>query len=103
MLRSTDWVADDTVGAEDLFDIDNQTDVLETRHGVMVWACAKYEDAPATYKMVVSSNGTETKSANITCGSDWQYDGFVVEDDPDTSNAWDQTGINAMLTGFEVQ
>ena len=74
-----------------------------TVHGVMAWAHSKYEVTSGTYKLVVESNGSEAKSANIVCGTDWAYDGFVFEDDPDTSDTWTNAAVNAMTAGFEVQ
>jgi hypothetical protein len=102
-LRDTDWVADDTVGAQDTFNTQNLPEAYDAIHGMIAWAYAKYEVTPATYKLVIDSNGTEVKSANITCDADWHYDMNVWEDDPDIAAAWTPDTVNAVTSGFEVQ
>ena len=102
-LRTTDWVLDSASGAQDTFNMDDTPEAYEAIHGVVAWAYSKHTSGTGNYKLVVESNGDETKSANITATTDWAYDKLVVETDPDTSNAWTPGTVNAMTAGFEIQ
>jgi hypothetical protein len=102
-LRATDGVADSTSGNRDIFTFNDPTDDFDEIFGVIGWTHADYSSSSEIYRMVCSSNGTETESANIAADSDWFIDPYVVELDPDTGNAWTNSSINAIKFGFEVQ
>jgi len=100
---TTDYVEDGTTGNRDIYTLDNSVDNFATIYGVVGWGYTKYIDSPINYRLVASSNGTENESSDIAAPSDWFYDRHVLETDPDTSNAWTDSTINALKFGFEVQ
>jgi hypothetical protein len=100
---TTDYVEDGTTGNRDIYTLDNSVDNFDTIYGVIGWGYTKYIDSAINYRLVASSNGTENESSNITALSDWHYDRHVLETNPDTSNAWTDSTINAFKFGFEVQ
>jgi hypothetical protein len=100
---TTDYVEDGTTGNRDIYTLDNSVDNFATVYGVIGWGYAKYIGGAINYRLVASSNGTENESSNIAASSDWHYDRHVLETDPDTSNAWTDSTINALKFGFEVQ
>jgi hypothetical protein len=100
---STDWVSDSTSGNRDIFTFNNATETYDEIYGVVGWTYAQYETSAETYRMVCDSNGTEEESTNITANSSWKNDLFILEEDPDTSNSWNQSSINAIKFGFELQ
>ena len=100
---TTDYVEDGTTGNRDIYTFDNSTDNFATIYGVVGWGYAQYTSSAINYHLVASSNGTENESSNIAASSDWHYDRYVLETDPDTSNAWTDSTVNALKFGFEVQ
>ncbi len=100
---TTDYVEDGTTGNRDIYTFDNSTDNFATIYGVIGWGYSKYVSGAINYHLVASSNGTENESSNRAASSDWHYDGYVLETDPDTSNAWTDSTINALKFGFEIQ
>lgn len=101
-LWDTDYIEDNTTGNQDIFTYQD-TQNFATVHGVIGWTVASYNSTSTTYKMLCESNGSNSTSANISPGEDFQTDKFILEDDPDTSNAWTSSTINAMKFGLEIQ
>jgi hypothetical protein len=102
-LPSTDYVDDGTAGIRDIFTLDDSTDNFTTVHAVVGWAYGNYVATPNNYRLVCSSNGTESESGDITGSSSWSYDSYILESDPDTAGAWTDSTVNALKYGFEVQ
>lgn len=99
----TDYIEDDNTGNRDIFTYDNLTSNFTNIYGAIGWTASESINSSVTYKMVCSSNGTEELSANITPSSGNQTNKFILEENPDTSNAWTLPTINAMKFGLEIQ
>lgn len=102
-LDTTDYNEDNTSGNRDIFTLPALSGNMEEIHGVVGWVFAKAVTTNTDYSIVLSSNGTETESANITANTsgNGHTTGFIVETDPDTSNAWTPATINALKFGYE--
>src|SRR5882724_1610727 len=50
---------------------------------------------------VMKSNTTQSESADIPLSTTYQYNDFILDQDPDTSAAWTPTGANALLVGYK--
>jgi hypothetical protein len=102
-LWTTDYVEDSTTGNRDIFTLDASPNFNDI-YGVIGWVLAEGRTSTQNYHQVISSNGTETESSNFTVTvSSNTTSRFVVEDDPDTSNAWTPATVNAALFGIELQ
>lgn len=102
-LWSTDYVQDSTTGNRDIFTLDACANFSEV-YGLIGWVLTEGVSSNQDYKQIISSNGTETESANFTASTTTnQTSRFVVETDPDTSNAWTPATVNAALFGIEIQ
>lgn len=102
-LWDTDYIEDDTTGNEAIFTMDNTVNYEEI-HGLVGWSMAEGNEATANYKQVVISGNTESKSDTLTATLNTiEVNKYILEDDPDTSNAWTLSSINDIKFGIEVQ
>lgn len=99
--ETTNYVEDSTTSNQDIFTMDALSEDT-TIYGVVVWGATQYDTSNTSHQLLVSSNGTVENSATIVNTTSAAYNPFVVEDDPDTGNSWNQATINAMLCGIEV-
>jgi len=96
------YVEDATSGNRDLFTYGNTSDA-NTIYGLSVITAGKRTDTDAiSIKTVISSNGTVETGSNFALDTAYSSGLEISEEDPDTSNAWTQSGVNAAKFGFEV-
>lgn len=104
---TTDYVEESTANTWDLFTLDDLSSNMDTIYGAAVISLVNYSTTNAGFQNVLSSNGTTTNGPSLpitTAMEVWADDDglFIVEEDPDTGNAWTNAGINAMKTGFRT-
>jgi hypothetical protein len=99
---TTDYVEEETTGNRDSYSMDDVSADFDTIYAVVAVAHAKYDTNATTIKFVLTSNGTDAESANIALTTSLKTELFVVEEDPDSSNAWTPSTVNALLSGYEV-
>lgn len=101
-LWDDDYIEDGTTGNQDIFTYQNAQNFASI-HGVIGWTTSNYVSTSNTYKMLCESDNSTLTSSNITPGSAFQTDKFVVEDDPASSFAWTPRTINSIKFGLEIQ
>ena len=101
-LWDTDYIEDGTTGNKDIFTFNNATYIDEV-YGIIGWTVAENTGNSDTYKMVCESGNTTEKSANITLNSGNVTSKFILENDPNTSNSWTLSSLNAIKFGLEIQ
>lgn len=102
---STDYVEESGSGVLDLFTFDDLSANMDTIRGVAVLAAAEYDTTNAGLQLVLSSNGSTSNSGNVAITTDVLFHCtpmHIVEQDPDTGNAWTNSAINALKAGFRT-
>jgi len=100
----TDYVESSTVGQKDLYQYGDVSGLGNTIAGLQINTDVRETDASSfSLITVVKSNVTESDSAASAIGStSYVTKTRVVAQDPDTSAAWTQAGINAAQFGMKV-
>jgi len=96
------YVEDSTSGNRDLFTYDNTSDANTIRGLSIITAAKKTDTNSIDIRTVVDSNGTVETGANYTLGAVYNSGLEILEEDPDTSSAWTQSGVNSAKFGFEI-
>jgi hypothetical protein len=100
----TTYVESDTVSQQDQYALSDLTGSIGTIHGVAARNQCKKDAAGArTGKAIVRSGSADYEGAEfVPTESYFGYD-HIWEQDPDTSNAWLEAGINAAEFGIKVE
>lgn len=101
----TDYVEDSTPSNLDLYTYDDMSATPDTIFGVSTRSYAKKDDAGArTGKLVCRRTSTNYEGSEFS-PSNGSYQGFdeIWEEDPSTSSAWVESGVNAAEFGVKVQ
>lgn len=92
-----------TVGEKDLYALEDVADTPATIHGISVVSFGKKTDAGAkTFVHVVRSGTTESDSSALTPAETYGHQYSFYAQDPDTSAAWTEAGVNAMEAGVKI-
>lgn len=103
-MWTSDYIEDSTTGNRDIFTLEDVSYNYPTVHGVLGSVLCEGISSGQNYHIVVDSNGTETESSNLAAAVSTNATGqFIVELDPDTSNAWTPATLNAAKMGIELQ
>lgn len=92
-----------TNGDSDLFDIGSLSS-----NPVNIWAVATRAAARIDASTSVNlenrlvSNGTESDGSAVDLPSTYAYQSTIYETDPNTSDAWTETGVNAAQIGYVI-
>lgn len=102
-MWTTDYIQDSTTGNRDIFTLADTLD-FETIYGVVGNIVVTGNSSNQNYHQVFSSNGTENESGNFSANTSVNSTSvYVLETDPDTSNAWTSATVNALKFGIELQ
>lgn len=102
-MWTTDYIQDSTTGNRDIFTLGATID-FETIYGVVGNIVVTGNSSNQNYHQVFSSNGTENESGNYSANTSVNSTSvYVLEKDPDTSNAWTSATVNALKFGIELQ
>ncbi len=92
----SDYISADANGDADELGLGdfNESDMAPV--AVVAWARAKADDATgAQLKVGVDSNGTDD-TTTVSLSTSWEYYSHVLDDDPDTSSEWTDSGVDAL-------
>lgn len=97
------YVESDTTGEEDIWEYDDISG-FDSIEALTLMTNVKVSDVtPYDFITVVKSGGTKYDSAAETIGNvDYLIKDRLMTEDPDTSSAWTQNGINNVEMGVEV-
>lgn len=97
------YIESETVGHQQTFTIPALGYTPETVHGVTLRCQWKKTDAGArTLAPIVRSGGTDYVGSGVGGSTGYAETRTLYVEDPDTTAAWDQAGIEAAEYGFEV-
>jgi len=98
----TDYIEADTVGNKSTFGI--TTGSLSTVKGIRVLNQVRKTDAGSRQaRAIVRSNGTDYNGTTVNLFDNYSGEcQYIWETDPDDSNAWDQTKLEAAEFGLEI-
>jgi hypothetical protein len=100
----TDYVYDDTVDQIDLYGFDNLTESIQTIHGVIVEPTIRKDDAGSrTARALIRRSSVNYEGAELFPSTDYQQFPTLWEQDPSTSSAWNETGVNAAEFGLTIE
>jgi len=93
-----------TSGHKDLFTAANLSQPVNTVYAVQISSkFNKQQAGTRTFRNKVLSNVTEGNGATVGMRyQSYSYKTDLFENDPDTSSAWTESGVNAMEVGYEV-
>ncbi len=98
----TSYVESSTAGHQDLYTTGNQAGTVDTIYAVAVRANAKKTDAGSrSIRMLTRTVSTTAQGIVDPMLTDYNYHVHVFENDPTTSVAWTQSGVDAMQIGVE--
>lgn len=100
----TDYNESNTVGHRDLLHVQNLAPLTDPAiYGVQVLLNAKKTDAGARgLGLPIKSGATVSAGADQALATSYTYYRRVLEQDPDTSSAWTEAGVNALQIGADV-
>ncbi len=100
--EETDYIKAATVGNKSTFGI--TTGELKTVKGIQVDNLLSLTSAGVrNIKTIVRSNSTDYQSAeSVALSASWQYEIRLWDTDPDDSNPWTQTKLEAAEFGLEI-
>jgi hypothetical protein len=99
----TTYVESSTATEKDQYGFDAIAEPT-TIHGVSVCSVARKDDAGArTGKIITRSGGADYEGSEFTPSTSYGYFDEIWEEDPDTSTAWTESGINAAEFGIKVE
>jgi hypothetical protein len=99
----TDYVAAANAGDLDIYALGDLGFSPTTIHAVQVTMCARKDDAATReIRSVVKSGSTTANGTTHAMTSSYLFFSDVHEDDPDTTNPWTASGVNAAQIGVEV-
>lgn len=100
----TDYVETSTSGNKDTYAFGNLTASPVTIHACHVGIVGKATPGGTTdIKAMARSSSTDYEGASYTLGSGYTFTQTNVAQDPNTTAAWDEAGVNAAEFGFESQ
>jgi hypothetical protein len=103
-VNTGDYVYSATANQEDKYTLSNLT-YLSSIDGVQL-GCMAQLDGPGTKQVYLTcdSNGTaNTGSENYLADTTSIHFSRILENDPDTSNAWTASAVNALIAGVKVK
>jgi hypothetical protein len=99
----TDYVASATPGDLDFYALGDLGVSPDTIHAVQLMMCARKDDAATReVRLKLKSGATTVNGATRAMGSSYQYFHEIYEEDPDASDPWTETTINAAQVGVET-
>lgn len=99
----TDYVYSDTDGDKDLYNITDFTGTDRTIVALCTWMRARKDTADSQQlKIMLKSGSTEDAGDAEDLTTSFAYYNRIDEVDPDTSAAWDDTGVDALQIGVEA-
>lgn len=103
----TDYNFDNAAAGTNNYDIYNLTAVsnVATVNGIVTWVRAMKNDAgTGNFRFVHKTGGTEYRdAADITLTESWAYYSQMREVNPNTTNPWTATELNALQAGFDAR
>lgn len=103
LMSSTDYVSTDTVGNFDLYDFGNLSSSPSSIAAVeVVVAAAKDDIGVRGLAISVKSGASTSDGANNTLSSSYVAYSRILETDPNTSDAWSSSAVNALQAGAKV-
>lgn len=100
----TDYVYDDTVDQIDLYGFDNLTEAIQTIHGVIVEPTIRKDDGGGrTARAMIRRSSTNYEGAELFPSTSYNQYPTVWEQDPSTSSAWAETGVNSAEFGLTIE
>lgn len=99
-----DYIESATPGQEARFAFENLSGTPVSIPAVQVRLRARKDDAgDRTVRGLINSNNAEAIGPTLGLSTDWSWlRGAIFYVDPDTSNPWDATMVNALQAGVEV-
>ena len=101
--NDTDYNSSATPNQRDLFAMGNLATTSGTVFGVQTHMVARKDDAGTRQVALMTKSGaTETVGSTETLTTSYvNYDGTVMETDPNTAAAWTITNVNAIEAGYK--
>jgi hypothetical protein len=102
-VNSSDYVASSTANQEDKYTLANLSSIT-TVQGVQLGVMAQL-DGPGSKQLYLTcdSNGSVNNGSEIyLAGPETVHFSRILETDPDTSNAWTTSAIDALIAGIRV-
>jgi len=100
------YVESDTTDHIDLYDYDDMPADIGDIHGIDVVSVVKNDVmGGGTVRQgapIVRSGGTNYQGDTYNVGSPYVHKHHILEEDPDTSTAWDEAGVEAAEFGVKV-
>lgn len=103
-VNTSDYVYSATANQEDKYTLSNLT-YLSSIDGIQL-GCMAQLDGPGTKQVYLTcdSNGTvNTGSENYLADTTSLHFSRILENDPDTSNTWTASAVNALIAGVKVK
>jgi len=99
----TDYVSSGSPGTKDLYEMaDYSGDGTSEIQFIVDWIRARKGTASdQQIRSVLKSGSTESSGGSIDLSVTYRYYGRILATDPDTSAAWDDTGIDGLQAGQE--
>ena len=99
--NDSEYISAGSVNYKDLYGLsDWSPSGSEEPQFIVDWMRAKKDVAePCNIESLVKSGSTESSSGSISIDTDWTYYSTVIDEDPDTSAEWTESGINALQIG----
>jgi hypothetical protein len=93
-----------TVAHKDLYGLADLSEAYDTIYAVMPEIYARKDDAgDRTINTVLKSDSTESDGGAAGLSTSYAYlIGPILTEDPDTTAAWDATGVDAVQVGLEI-
>lgn len=99
----TDYVSSSTVSAQDLYAMGDLSVTPAQIRAVQTVCIARKTDAGAISAKVLTKSGSTTDAgSDVALLTSYAPFSVINETDPDTSAAWDVSGVNALEAGMEV-
>lgn len=96
------YVLSGTPGDVDLYGHDGLPSTgIPSIHAVQVTALARRSAGSPEVRTVLKSDDTTEEGSSVAVATSYGYIHSIYTEDPDTSMAWEEAGVNAALFGFE--
>ena len=103
-LSDVTYVATDVAGEEEFLEFPDFSAITGNIHGVMVMATMALDSLGSRTIRLKALSGATEGDGDAQVIESTSFSGFyeIFEVDPDTTSAWDVSGFNAALFGFEL-
>lgn len=101
---TADYVESATQGDLDTYTFDNLNDSAATILGIQLENYTQKSDSGGkSGRGIIRTNSVDYPQTTLALPTSWALDIAIIEENPDTTNAWTGTEVDSLEAGFEVR